>query len=86
MRSYKTKENPRERVGGAFFANSHALKKISEDTEEERKGGGKRKSPRLSVVDVNSGMIKLSPSQVAEIWKELTLARCVSSGLLSSPE
>jgi hypothetical protein len=74
-RSYKAKENPRERVGGAFFANSHALMKISEDAEEDRKGGGRRKSPRLSVVDVNSGMLKPSPSQVAEIWKELTLAR-----------
>ena len=79
VRSERAKENVGT-GGGAFFANSHILSKIDESTKEEMgKGGGmgRRKSARLTLVDVNSGVAKPSPSQVADIWKELTLARCV---------
>lgn len=55
------------------------LSKVEEEEDEEDGGGvgkkGKRKVPRLTLVEVNSGAGKPSPPQVAEIWKELTLTR-----------
>ena len=75
-RGVRSKEN--HRGSGAFFANSHALIPGGrERLGEEGKGVGPRKTARLALVDVNSGTIKPSPSQVAKIWKELTLARSV---------
>ena len=73
------RESQRRAVRGSFFMNSHALGKVEEvDGEGEGVGGGKgrRKTARLQLVDVNSGAVKPTPSQVADIWKELTLARC----------
>lgn len=58
-----------------MFTNSYALTKIDEDVEDGR--GVRKKSARLSVMDVNSGTTKPTPSQVADIWKELTLTRWV---------
>ena len=67
-----------EEYGGAFFTNPHALTKVQEEADNERERKGvRRKSARLALVDANSGTTKPSPSQVADIWKELTLARYV---------
>ena len=70
-RGERLREGPRR--SGAVFTNSYALSKIDEDVEDGK--GVRKKSARLSVMDVNSGTTKPSPSQVADIWKELTLTR-----------
>ena len=77
VRGERSKENPKGGGADTFFANSHTLTKIHEESGGEGKGGWRRKSARLSVMDVNSGAIKPSPTRVAEIWKEVTLARFV---------
>ena len=77
VRGECAKENRRgANRGSTFFGNSHGLGKVEEEEEDGGGGGkGKRKTPRLTLVDTNSGVGKPSPSQVAEIWKELTLTR-----------
>ena len=71
-------EEEEEEYGGVFFTNPHALTKVQEEADNERERKGvRRKSARLALVDANSGTTKPSPSQVADIWKELTLARYV---------
>ena len=76
MRREGVRESRRGTLRGSFFANAQALSKVEEREGEEGGGKGKRKMARLTLVDINSGAGKPSPSQVAEIWKELTLTRC----------
>jgi hypothetical protein len=74
VRGECTRESRRGAIrGSTFFGNAHALSKVEEDGGGG--GKGKRKTARLTLVDTNSGAGKPSPSQVADIWKELTLTR-----------
>ncbi|CAI8010200.1 DEP domain-containing protein 1B [Geodia barretti] len=76
VRGECTRESRRGAIrGSTFFGNAHALSKVEEEEEDGAGGKGKRKKARLTLVDTNSGAGKPSPSQVAEIWKELTLTR-----------
>ena len=72
------KQKEAEESDGTWFVNSYALAGAEERSEDEGREG-RRKSARLSLMDVNSrSTAKPSASKVAEIWKELTLARCVT--------
>lgn len=69
-------KHPRTRLepyDGTLIANEYAFVKCSENLAKQPRRSATNK---LAVFDVNTQSTKLSPSQVAEVWKELTLARC----------
>ena len=68
-------KHPRTRLepyDGTLIANEYAFVKCSESLAKQPRRSATNK---LAVFDVNTQSTKLSPSQVAEVWKELTLAR-----------
>lgn len=60
-----------ELYDGTLIANEYAFVKCNDSLKKPRRSAVNK----LAVFDVNTQSTKLSPSQVAEVWKELTLAR-----------
>ena len=68
-------KHPRTRLepyDGTLIANEYAFVKCSASLAKQPRRSATNK---LAVFDVNTQSTKLSPSLVAEVWKELTLAR-----------